>query len=104
MKTCYVPSILHTYSLYHVNHPAALQGRYYPILKMRKARLREFSQLPEVTQVATGKGGIKPRSVQFQTLFFPSIPSLPSLRSFRLQSLFIEHFLYGVLYLLHFQP
>lgn len=43
------------YSLYRVKHSTALQGRYYPILKIRKPRLREFSKLPVVTHVVTGE-------------------------------------------------
>lgn len=56
--------VLYRYSLYHVNHSIASQGRNYPILKMRKPRLREFSKLPEVTQVVTGRVGLKPRSIK----------------------------------------
>lgn len=79
------------YSLYHVNHSKALQGRYYPILKIRKPRLREFRKLPEVTHVVTGKVEIKPRSVTFQrsyTLQYIILFLVP----FRLQPVvFIRH-------------
>lgn len=80
------------YSLCHVDHPTVLQGRYYPILKMRKPRLREFNKLPEVTQVITSRLGIKPRSVKFQRSYSFHCTVL-FLHSFRLQPLFIEHFL-----------
>lgn len=84
--------VFYIHSLCPVKHSAASQGRNYPILKMRKPRLREFSKLPEVTQVVTGRVGIRLRSVQFHRLY-PSHNTALFLHPCRLLLVFTKHFL-----------
>lgn len=64
---CQVVSV---YSLYRVKHSTALQGRYYPILKIRKPRLREFSKLPEVTHAVNWESRNQAQICQIPKIIF----------------------------------